>query len=168
MATSSRVNGLRCRRRSCFWMNRPSFSAGFSEAIATALGDGGLVYAVEIKEDIIRNLRRTASPNVLPVFSLRDDVSLPANSLDTAMLHDVASHVDRSARPRFYRTVARALKPSGRLVIFGPHGRARSMLDDLRKYGFIPIDDNELAALSNDALDRRLDAGIVFEYRSGE
>ena len=139
-------------------------SGWLSEAIAEAVGDGGLVYAVEIKEDPIRNLRHTASPNVLPVFSLPDDVSLPANSLDTAMLHDVASHVNRSARPQFYQTVARALKRSGRLVIFGPHGRARSMLDELREYGFIPID--ELAALSDDALDLRLKAGIVFEYRS--
>ena len=88
-------------------------------------------------------------------------------SLDTAMLHDVASHVGRSVRPAFYQTVARALKPSGRLVIFGPHGSARSMLDELREYGFIPIDDDELATLSEDALDRRLDAGIVFRYRNG-
>ena len=42
------------------------------------------------------------------------------------------------------------------------------MLDDVRKYGFIPIDDDELDALSNDALDRRLNAGIVFGYRSRE
>ncbi len=143
-------------------------SGWLSESIAAALGDEGLVYAVEIDEDHIRNLRRTASPNVIPVLSLRDDISLPANSLDTAMLHDVASHVNRSSRPRFYQTVARALKPGGRLVIFGPHGSARLMLDELREYGFIPIDDDELAALSSDALDRRLDAGIVFQYAGRE
>lgn len=143
-------------------------SGWLAEAIAAALGDEGLVYAVEIQEDHIRNLQRSASPNVLPVLSLPDDISLPAGILDTAMLHDVASHVNRSARPAFYRSVARTLKPSGRLVIFGPHGSARSMLDELREYGFIPIDDDELAALSEDALDRRLDAGIVFRYRNGD
>ena len=84
------------------------------------------------------------------------------------MLHDVASHVNRSDRPRFYQTVARALKPGGRLVIFGPHGSARSMLDELRDYGFIPVDDDELATLSHDALDRRLDTGIVFQHLLSE
>jgi SAM-dependent methyltransferase len=96
---------------------------------------------------------------VVPVFSAPDDVSLPANSLDTAMLHDVASHVDRAGRPRFYESVARALKPTGRLVIFGPHGKAKAMLDELREYGFTPLDD-----LDEADLDQQLQDGIVFRY----
>lgn len=143
------------------------FGSGWlSEAIGEALGDNGLVYAVEIQESHIRRLRRRSIPNVVPVFSRPDDVSLPVNSLDTAMLHDVASHIDRAGRPRFYASVARALKSQGRLVIFGPHRRARSMLDELRKYGFVPLDDEELAALAPDELDERLRNGLVFRYSS--
>ncbi len=134
-------------------------SGWLSEAIAETLGAEGLVYAVEIQESHVRRLRRRPITNVVPVFSAPDDVALPAKSLDTAMMHDVASHVDRAGRPRFYESVARALKPDGRLVIFGPHGGARAMLDELREYGFIPLGD-----LEQDNLDQRLQGGIVFRY----
>ena len=139
-------------------------SGWLSRAIAEAVGADGLVYALEIDESDIRRLHRSSLPNMAPVFSAADDVSLPENSLDTAMLHDVASHVDRTGRPRFYESVARALKADGRLVIFGPHGKARSMLTELRKYRFIPVNADELAAYSEDELDKVLWSGIVFRY----
>jgi tRNA A58 N-methylase Trm61 len=136
------------------------FGSGWlSEAIAEKVGPGGVVYAVEIQEQAVRRLRRRAPPNVVPVYSHSDDVSLPQDSLDTAMLHDVAAHVNRSGRPRFYATVARALKPDGRLVIFDPHGKARSMLDELAEYGFTPVEDREPADL-----DQWLQRGIVFRH----
>ncbi len=135
-------------------------SAWLSEAIAEELGPGGFVYAVEIQERAVRQLRGRAPANVVPVYSRSDDVSLPEDSLDTAMLHDVAAHVDKSGRPRFYATVARALKPDGRLVIFDPHGKTRAMLDELAEYGFTPVEDDE-----PDNLDEWLQSGIVFRYR---
>ena len=136
------------------------FGSGWlSEAIAEKLGPGGFVYAVEIRERAVRQLRGRAPPNVVPVYSLSDDVSLPQDSLDTAMLHDVAAHVDRSGRPRFYESVARGLKPDGRLVIFDPHGKTRAMLDELAKYGFTPVEDQE-----PDDLDQWLQGGIVFRH----
>ena len=113
------------------------FGSGWlSEAIAEKLGPGGFVYAVEIQERAVRQLRRSAPPNVVPVYSLSDDVSLPQDSLDTAMLHDVAAHVNKSGRPKFYASVARALKADGPLVIFDPHGKTRAMLAELADYGF--------------------------------
>ncbi|MCZ6851614.1 MAG: PDZ domain-containing protein [Planctomycetota bacterium] len=137
-------------------------SGWLSEAIAGELGPEGTVYAVEIQERHIRRLHRRSVPNVVPVLSVPDDVALPAASLDVAMLHDVASHIERAARPHFYESLARALKPEGRLVIFGPHGDADSMLSDLRGYGFIPVDDDALSVLSQEDLDGRLKDGIVF------
>ncbi len=130
-----------------------------SEAIAKTLGADGLVYAVEIKEGLVRRLRRGSMPNVVPVLSVADDVSLPENSLDTAMMHDVAAHIEEAGRPRFYASVARALKPNGRLVIFDPHGEARSMLDELREYGFVAVGDE-----TEGELDEWLQNGIVFRY----
>ncbi|MCH8345177.1 MAG: hypothetical protein IH983_14495, partial [Planctomycetes bacterium] len=62
----------------------------------------------------------------------------------------------------FYKSLRRALKPEGRLVIFGPHGDADSMLSELRGYGFIPVDDDALSVLSQEDLDGRLKDGIVF------
>ncbi|MHC4427159.1 MAG: PDZ domain-containing protein [Planctomycetota bacterium] len=43
-------------------------SGWLSEAIAAEVGPEGLVYAVEIQERLIRALRRSASPPVLPVY----------------------------------------------------------------------------------------------------
>ena len=136
------------------------FGSGWlSEAIAEKLGPGGVVYAVEIQEHAVRQLRGRAPPNVVPVYSRSDDVSLPQDSVDTAMLHDVAAHVDRSGRPRFYASVARALKPDGRLVIFDPHGKTQAMLDELAEYGFTPVEEQQPADL-----DQWLQSGIVFRH----
>ncbi|MHC4217357.1 MAG: class I SAM-dependent methyltransferase [Planctomycetota bacterium] len=137
-------------------------SGWLSEAIAEQVGPEGTVYAVEIQERLVRRLHRWHGAHIVPVLSDPDDVTLPEDCLDTAMLHDVASHVSRDARPRFYDSVTRALKPEGRLVVFGPHGRASAMLTELRGYGFIPLDDEALAELSREELDQRLADGIVF------
>jgi hypothetical protein len=124
-------------------------SGWLAEAIAEAVGPEGTVYAVEIQEGHVRQLHLWSAPNVVPVLSAPEDVSLPEACLDTAMLHDVASHISRSA-------------PDGRLVVFGPHGKAEAMLRELRGYGFAPVDEETLAALSPEDLDRRLRDGIVF------
>lgn len=136
-------------------------SGWLSEAIAIELDGSGTVYAVELQESHIENLRRRALPGVVPVLSEPDDASLPENSLDVAMLHDVASHIDRDARKSFYESVRRSLRPGGRLVVFGPHGEGASMLDVLRTNGFVAVDD-DLDSLAPDDLDLRLAQGIVF------
>jgi len=132
-----------------------------SEAIAIELDGSGTVYAVELQEDHIESLERRALPGVVPVLSKPDDVSLPKDSLDIAMLHDVASHIERSARKNFYKSVRRALRPGGRLVIFGPHGEGQTMLEVVQANGFAPAD-QELSGLTSDDLDQRLSEGIVF------
>ena len=136
-------------------------SGWLSEAIATELDGSGTVYAVELQESHIENLRRRALPGIVPVLSEPGDVSLPENSLDVAMLHDVASHIDGSARKSFYESVRSALRPGGRLVVFGPHGEAETMLDVLQANGFVPVD-RDLDDLTPDDLDLRLSEGIVF------
>ena len=136
-------------------------SGWLSEAIAIELDGSGTVYAVELQEDHIEDLRRRALPGVVPVLSQPDDVSLSENSLDVAMLHDVASHIDAGARKSFYESVKRALRPGGRLVVFGPHGEAETMLEVLLANGFVPVDD-DIDGLAPDDLDRRLSEGIVF------
>jgi SAM-dependent methyltransferase len=89
-------------------------------------------------------------------------VSLPEDLLDLAVLHDVASHIDREARPSFYDSVRRALKPGAHLVVFAPHGEAEEMLRVLRSNGFVPLQEDTLRALSSAELDRRLGEGIRF------
>ena len=133
-----------------------------SEAIATVLDGDGTVYAIELQEDHIERLRERDLSGIVPVHSKPDDVSIPENSIDIAMLHDVASHIDRDARPDFYDSVRAALRPGGRLVIFGPHGEAGTMLEVLRDNGFEPVDGEALDRLEEDELDGRLREGIVF------
>jgi SAM-dependent methyltransferase len=137
-------------------------SGWLSEAIAIELDGNCTVYAVELDEDHIENLKRRALPGVVPILSEPGNISLPKNSLDIAMLHDVASHVDADARASFYKSVKRALRPRARLVVFGPHGEAETMLAVLREHGFTPVDEQALDGLSTDDLDRRLDEGIIF------
>ena len=142
------------------------FGAGWLAAgLAEAVGSGGRVYAVEIDRDAVARLRARGLANVEVVHSKRDDVSLPAESLDLAVLHDVASHVRESARPAFYASVARALRPEGRLILFGPHGGARAMLAELAGYGFHAEGAAELAELSERELDARLERGIALVHR---
>ncbi len=140
-------------------------SGWLSAAIAKSVGETGRVYAVEINADRLERVEELEITNIVPVLSLPDDVSLPENCLDVAMLHDVASHVEKRGRPRFYESIVRALKPGGVLVIFGPHGEARAMLTELRIYGWRPEGSKELLALPDDDLDARLKAGIRFQYR---
>jgi SAM-dependent methyltransferase len=137
-------------------------SGWLAEAIAAALGADGTVYAVEIQDRLVGRLHRWSNPNVVPVLSTPRDVCLPEACLDTAVLHDVASHVARRARPRFYQSLERALKPEGQLVIFGPHGEAATMLRELRRFGFIPVNDDAFGGLSPEELDQQLRDGIVF------
>ena len=136
-----------------------------SAEVAKALSPGGRVYAVEIQKAKVEQVRRRGVANIVAVHSKPDDVSLAENSIDVAFLHDVASHVKRRVRPAFYASIALALRPHGRLVIFGPHGKAESMLEELRRYRFIPEREAELAKMSRRELNRQLKQGIRFRYR---
>lgn len=135
-----------------------------SVAVAKAVGADGNVFAVDVSESSIRKVRERGIENIKPVLSKPSDVSLPEDTLDKAFLHDVADHVRRSARPKFYASIARALKADGRLFIFDPHGGAKRHLDELRKYGFVAETDEDLAELSKKELNDLLQDGIRFRY----
>ena len=137
-------------------------SGWLAEAIAAQIDGSGTVYAVELEESYIDELTRRALPGVVPVLSTPGDVLVPEESLDIAILHDVASHVDLDARVSFYASVRRALRPGGILVVFGPHGEAEQMLEVLREQGFAPVEEEGLEGLDTEELDRRLNEGISF------
>ncbi len=137
-----------------------------SVAIAQVVGETGRVYAVEINARWVDAMRERRIANIVPIHSDADDVKIPEDTLDIAVLHDVASHVEKSARKKFYESVVHTLKPEGVLVVFGPHGKARALLADLRSYGWRPDGVDELLARSDDDLDVQLKAGIRFRYRN--
>jgi len=142
------------------------FGSGWlSRGLAQVVGSEGLVIAVEIDGPKVEQLESEGIANIKAIHSKKDDVSIPPRSLDFAILHDVASHVDKESRPRFHASIARALKDDGRLVIFGPHGKAREMLDELAEYGFHAEDETQLDQLPPERLDERLAQGIRFTFR---
>jgi tRNA A58 N-methylase Trm61 len=142
------------------------FGSGWiTVGLAEATGPEGGVFAVEISADRIEAMKQRAIDNVTCVLSKPDDITLEKGALDLALLHDVASHVNASARRGFYASIARALKAGGALVIFEPHGKAREMLDELSRYGFHTEGEKELEGLSNSTLDARLKEGLRFVYR---
>lgn len=133
-------------------------------ALSEAVGPDGHVHALEIDQGDVEKLALRKRENMTVRRSSPDDTGLPASTFDTVVMHDVASHVAKKGRPRFYDSIAKALKPEGRVVIFGPHGKARAMLEELDSLGFA-LEDPSLLELSDDELDPRLNAGIRFYYR---
>jgi len=145
------------------------FGSGWTTVgLAEATGPKGRVFAVEIDAGLVESMKHRGLENVTCVLSHPDDITLEMNTLDLALLHDVASHVQVSARPGFYASIACALKDGGALVIFDPHGKARVMLDELATYGFHPVNEKELEGLSERMLDVRLREGLRFVHRDSK
>jgi ubiquinone/menaquinone biosynthesis C-methylase UbiE len=102
----------------------------------------GRVYAVDLEPDMVRYLgeraKKAGLANLTPVQGAAGDPRLPA-PVDLAILVDVYHHVpDRIA---YFRTLARSLKPGGRLAIIdftmdsrrGPPKSARVLPEQVKK-----------------------------------
>jgi ubiquinone/menaquinone biosynthesis C-methylase UbiE/broad specificity phosphatase PhoE len=100
-------------------------SGYFTLRLADAVGAAGRVYAVDIGEDMLRHLEqrvRQAGLSTVEVIAARpDDPLLPPGSVDLVFICDTWHHIDD--RPRYLATLARALKPGGRIAIVDFHRR---------------------------------------------
>lgn len=91
----------------------------FVEPISRGIGDGGKLYAVDVTPKFIEHLdARIADAgltNVETVLCEEDDVSLPPDSIDLALICDVYHHFEfpRSSM----RSLHEALRPGGEVVI---------------------------------------------------
>lgn len=100
-------------------------SGWFTVRAARRVGDGGLVYAVEINPDYVKHIEERAVreklPNVRTVLGKEDDPQLPAESLDAVLLlktyHEVAQPVP------LLRHVRQAMRAGARLGIIDRNGR---------------------------------------------
>ena len=90
----------------------------YTRRLAAAVGTNGLVYAVEIQQemlDILTNKMAAAKiDNVRPVLGTVEDPRLPAAGLDLILMVDVYHEFDHPAE--MVAGMVRALKPGGRLV----------------------------------------------------
>ena len=107
----------------------------FSLPFAKAVSPSGKVYAVEIDRGILDMIRRKAVDqriaNVQMVLGESADPSLPSVDVDVAFFHDGLHHVQD--RAGFLKTLARYIKPSGRVVIIdlAPEGSPHREQPDL-------------------------------------
>jgi ubiquinone/menaquinone biosynthesis C-methylase UbiE len=111
----------------------------FTWRLARAVGGEGRVYAVDINEREITNLRRRIDAdglaNVEAVLGAADDPKLPPGTLDAALIinayHEMTEHQGMLAKLRH------ALKRDGRLVIVEPisrSGRSRPRAEQVRQH----------------------------------
>jgi SAM-dependent methyltransferase len=86
--------------------------------MAPAITPGGKVLAVDVQPEMVRMLqamvRQSGLTQVQPLLGAEDDVKLPANSVDLAIMVDVYHEL---AFPyEVLASIIRALKPDGQLV----------------------------------------------------
>ncbi len=95
-------------------------SGYFSWRMAQKVGAQGVVYAVDIQQEMLDLLmsqmrRRQVGEIVRPVLGTVQDPKLPAESVDTILLVDVYHEFDFPYE--MAQAMIRALKPGGRLVL---------------------------------------------------
>lgn len=86
--------------------------------MATAVMPGGKILAVDVQPEMVRMLqdmvRQSGLTQVQPLLGAEDDVKLPANSVDLAIMVDVYHEL---AFPyEVLASIIRALRPGGQLV----------------------------------------------------
>ena len=91
----------------------------FEKLFSEAVGPRGRVFAVDIARKFIQHIderaRKFGLSNVQTVLCKEDSVELPPNSVDVAFICDVYHHFEYPASST--RSIHRALKPGGRLVV---------------------------------------------------
>ena len=91
----------------------------FARPLANAVGPTGTVYAVEIEQPLLDAINDRAKEanitNIKTVLGEFDDPKLPVKDVDVAFFNRVLHEIER--RAAYLDTLARYLKPSGRIVI---------------------------------------------------
>ncbi len=90
----------------------------YTRRLAQAVGTNGVVYAVEIQQEMLDILTNKMAGlnihNVKPVLGTITDPKLPANSVDLILMVDVYHEFDHPYE--MVEAMASALKPGGRMV----------------------------------------------------
>jgi arsenite methyltransferase len=91
----------------------------FSRPIAKAVAGGGLVYAVDIQQDLLDYInqrdRQEGISNVRTILGEFDDPKLPTRNVDLALINDVLHHVEH--RAAYLKALGSYMKTSGRIAI---------------------------------------------------
>ena len=91
----------------------------FTVRLGKRVGPRGLVYAQDVQRLVLDAIRRRAAKehlrNVQTRLGMGDNPNLPASALDVILVVDVYPEVE--GRVAFLRSLARSLKPAGRIGI---------------------------------------------------
>ena len=94
-------------------------SGYFSTRFARSVGEKGKVFAVDIDRGLVEYLRERASKerlgNLEAVLAAPDDPKLAPRSADMIFLCNVAHHIEN--RSGYYKKIAAALRPGGRVAV---------------------------------------------------
>ncbi|MDP3609972.1 MAG: class I SAM-dependent methyltransferase [Methylophilus sp.] len=88
-----------------------------SRKMAARVTNTGTVYAVDVQPEMIGKLKAASRQftNIKPVLSKEEDIQLPANSVDLAIMVDVYHEL---AYPyEVIQSILKTLKPNGQLVL---------------------------------------------------
>ena len=95
----------------------------FTRLFAKAVGMEGRVYAVDIAENFLRHIEKTAKEqnvtNVETILATADSANLPADSVDLAFICDTYHHFEFPQKTM--ASIHRALRPGGRVVVIDFH-----------------------------------------------
>ena len=91
----------------------------YSLLFAERVGNSGNVYAVDVTDDFVRNIKRRAAENnfnnIQAVLSKQKDTQLNSDSIDMAFVCNTYHHFEYPQA--MLASIHRALRPGGTLVI---------------------------------------------------
>lgn len=90
----------------------------FTRPLAKQVGDKGVVYAVEIRQDLVdylqRNARELKLGNVRAILGAADDPKLP-EPVDLIVVIDTLHHIE--GKPEYVKNLSRYLRSGGRIAV---------------------------------------------------
>jgi 2-polyprenyl-3-methyl-5-hydroxy-6-metoxy-1,4-benzoquinol methylase len=91
----------------------------FSRPLAQAVAPGGMVYAVDIQQDLLDYINQRDQQaqirNVKTVLGEFNDPKLPVRNVDLAFINDVLHHIEN--RAAYLKALGTYMKSSGRIAI---------------------------------------------------
>jgi ubiquinone/menaquinone biosynthesis C-methylase UbiE len=95
----------------------------FTRLFAREVGESGLVYAVDISKNFVKNILRTAREqdldNIKGIVNDQKSVHLPAASVDMVFISDTYHHFEYPITTM--DSIYQALRPNGQLIIIDFH-----------------------------------------------
>jgi ubiquinone/menaquinone biosynthesis C-methylase UbiE len=95
----------------------------FTRMFSRAIGPSGKVYAVDISEEFVEHVEKTARQqnvkNIVGVVCTPDSVALPPASIDLAFICDTYHHFEYPHKTM--RSIHKALRPKGQVVLIDFH-----------------------------------------------